>query len=134
MTRYGTNKTNPLIFKRLIKDLILTHNLEKKVGEKFRRRLDGSVRHHIYYHCTLQVKYDCDERYISEGELINQLLRYIKQLNFSNIPISEKLQGMYLDFKKVSREILLQKEIDTNDGDIDFKNYEIYVLREGSNR
>jgi len=41
---------------------------------------------------------------------------------------------MYLDFKKVSREILLQKEIDTNDGDIDFKNYEIYVLREGSNR
>jgi len=102
--------------------------------EKFRQRHDGSIRHHIYYHCTRQIKYDCDEKYISEGELINQLLRYIRHLDFSNISINEKLQGMYLDFKKVSREILLQKEIDTEDDDIDFKSYAMYVLREGSNR
>lgn len=102
--------------------------------EKFRRRLDGSVRHHIYYHCSRIVDYDCPERYISEDNLKIQLTRLVSLIDFSKIEVSEKLQGMYLDYQRVTREILRQNSILAKEEEINLKSFATYVLREGSNK
>ena len=102
--------------------------------EKFRRRLDGSVRRHVYYHCSRQINYDCPERYISEDDLAKQLITLVDQINFEEITVSEKFQGMLLDYQRVTGEILRQKGINSENSITDFKSFAIYVLREGTHK
>jgi site-specific DNA recombinase len=102
--------------------------------EKFRRRLDGSVRHHIYYHCSRIVDYDCPERYISEENLKIQLTKLVSLIDFNKIEVSEKLQGMHLEYQKVTKEILRQNSVLAKDEEINLKSLATYVLREGSNK
>ncbi|MBI4185669.1 recombinase zinc beta ribbon domain-containing protein [Candidatus Berkelbacteria bacterium] len=64
---------------------------EITVEEKFKLLKDGSLRRHVYYHCTRQVKYDCPEKYVNESDLSAKLLNYI-QTNVASIKISEELQ------------------------------------------
>ncbi len=104
------------------------------VGEdRYRRRLDGSVRYHIYYHCSRQVDYDCDERYIAEDDLKIQLAKLVDLIDFKKTMISEKLQGMYFEYQRVTKEILRQKGVLTKE-EMNLKSFTTYVLREGSNQ
>lgn len=41
--------------------------------EKIKTRKDGTTNTFIYYHCSRQVNYSCDEPYAREEELIEQL-------------------------------------------------------------
>jgi len=102
--------------------------------EKFRRRLDGSVRRHVYYHCSRQINYDCPERYISENDLAGQLITLVDQINFEEITVSEKFQGMLLDYQRVTGEILRQKGINSENSITDLKSFATYVLREGTHK
>lgn len=44
------------------------------VGEqKLRQRQDGTIREHIYYHCSRQVDRDCKELFAKEADIIDQL-------------------------------------------------------------
>ena len=54
--------------------------------EKFRKLKYGGFTKHTYYHCARSVNYECREPYISEEDLIRQLIGHI-----DNIKISEKL-------------------------------------------
>lgn len=50
-------------------------------GEEKQKKLrDGSVRRHVYYHCSRQVKYDCPEKYIKEEDIIAQLIMLCSRL------------------------------------------------------
>jgi hypothetical protein len=38
------------------------------VGEEKTKHLkEGTTTHHVYYHCSRQVDYDCKEPYVREG-------------------------------------------------------------------
>lgn len=54
--------------------------------EKFRKLKYGGFTKHTYYHCGRSVNYECNEPYITEEDLIKQLIGHI-----DNIKISEKL-------------------------------------------
>ena len=67
-TKWGT-KDFP--FKGFIKCYSCGSSL---VGEqKLRKRKDGTVREHIYYHCSRQVDRDCKELFARESDIIDQL-------------------------------------------------------------
>lgn len=47
---------------------------------KYKRLKNNKVHTHIYYHCNRIKKYSCDEPYITEQELIKQLIVYLPSL------------------------------------------------------
>lgn len=50
---------------------------------KYRRTKKGEINTHIYYHCNRIRDYDCKEPYITEEELIRQLITYLPNLNLN---------------------------------------------------
>lgn len=47
---------------------------------KYRRTKKGIINTHIYYHCNRIRDYECKEPYITEGELIRQLICYLPRI------------------------------------------------------
>jgi len=102
--------------------------------EKFRKRLNGEVRRHVYYHCSRSIDYTCKEKYINEEELIKQLIKLIDSFDEKELIISEKLEGSLLAYKKVALGILRQENIEIQEQTQGIRGYSKYVLREGSNQ
>ncbi|MBP7875833.1 recombinase zinc beta ribbon domain-containing protein [Candidatus Woesebacteria bacterium] len=50
---------------------------------KYRRTKSNQVNTHIYYHCNRIKKYDCKEPYITEQELIKQLIGYLPEIKLN---------------------------------------------------
>ncbi len=50
---------------------------------KYRRLKNSQINSHIYYHCNRVRDYDCDEPYITEEELIRQLVIYLPKLKLN---------------------------------------------------
>jgi len=50
---------------------------------KYRRTKANQVNTHIYYHCNRIKKYDCKEPYITEQELITQLVGHLPQIKLN---------------------------------------------------
>ena len=50
---------------------------------KYRRTKAHQVNTHIYYHCNRIRKYDCKEPYITEQELIKQLIGHLPEMKFN---------------------------------------------------
>ncbi len=119
-------------FKHIFKCATCGSNL---VGEeKYKKLTTGLFRKHIYYHCPHPLYSECKEPYISEDEVIKQLVKLIDGLDLNKLPISEKLQGGLLEYQKVTKEILRQQDVDLDETKADFKSYAKYVLREGTNK
>jgi len=102
--------------------------------EKFRKRLNGEVRRHVYYHCSRSVDYTCKEKYINEEELIKQLIKIIDSIDEKDLNITEKIKGSIMAYRKVALGILRQENIEIQEQTMGVKGYTKYVLREGSNQ
>ena len=50
---------------------------------KYRRTKFNKVNTHIYYHCNRIKKYDCPEPYITEQELITQIIGYLPRIRLN---------------------------------------------------
>jgi DNA invertase Pin-like site-specific DNA recombinase len=50
---------------------------------KYRRTKANQVNTHIYYHCNRIKKYDCKEPYITEQELITQLIGHLSEMKLN---------------------------------------------------
>lgn len=50
---------------------------------KYRRLKNNQINSHIYYHCNRVRDYDCDEPYITEEELIRQLVIYLPKIKLN---------------------------------------------------
>ena len=44
--------------------------------EKYRKLTNGKVNYHVYYHCSRQVDYNCQEPYIEEDILRLQIVKF----------------------------------------------------------
>lgn len=52
---------------------------------KYRRQKNGKVNTHIYYHCNRKRDYNCKEPYITEDELIKQLISNLPDIKLNTI-------------------------------------------------
>ena len=102
--------------------------------EKFKKLLDGSFSHHIYYHCSRILDRQCGKHYINQEELEKKLLSFIDSLDTSKINISQSLKASFSEYKKIASQVLSQQNIDIKDEAIDIKSYARYVFNEGSSR
>lgn len=65
---------------------------------KYRRTKANIVNSHIYYHCNRIKKYDCSEPYITEQELIKQLIGYLPKIKLN---ISYLMQEFEVEVKRL---------------------------------
>lgn len=102
--------------------------------EKFKKLLDGSFTHHIYYHCTRSLDNGCGRHYISQEKLEEKLISLLENMDLSKVEISQSLRSSFSEYKKVASNIFLQQNIDFKEKDIDLKSYARYIFKEGSSR
>jgi len=102
--------------------------------EKFKKLLDGSFTHHIYYHCSKTLDKGCGRHYMTEEELAKKLLVFIEDLDISKISISQGLKASFAEYRKIVSQVLTQQNIDIKSEDIDIKSYASYIFKEGSSR
>jgi len=103
--------------------------------EKFRKRKWDKPRHHIYYHCTKKIDYDCPEPYLTQEDLIKAILRFINFMEMAHpqtLKISERLKSSMQDYRKVRDEIILQQNVDPDDKKLTFTEYAKYVMVNGN--
>lgn len=65
---------------------------------KYRRTKANIVNSHIYYHCNRIKKYDCPEPYITEQELIKQLIGHLPKIKLN---ISYLMQEFEVEVKRL---------------------------------
>ncbi len=102
--------------------------------EKFKKLLDGTFSHHIYYHCTRSLDNGCGRHYISHEKLEEKLISLVENMDLSKIEISQSLKGSFGEYKKVASNIFLQQNIDFKEDGIDLKSYARYIFKEGTSR
>lgn len=59
---------------------------------KYRRTKANIVNSHIYYHCNRIKKYDCPEPYITEQELIKQLIGYLPKIKLNTSYLMQEFE------------------------------------------
>ena len=113
--------------------------------ERYKKLKYGGFNKHIYYHCARSVDYDCDEPYITEQDLIQQLLAHINAGNvkINKTKIAKKLNADIDRFHRLRSEVLHQEylsgnldeletsAVKTNDNEMAI-NYLKHVLKTGS--
>ncbi len=112
--------------------------------EKYRTRLNGIVVKHIYYHCGRSKDYECDEPYITESELIKQLIAKIDLIKFNSAGITRKIHSDIERYHRLKTQVLHQEFIDGylaefnripesgNDKNLMMKNYLLHILKIGT--
>jgi len=101
--------------------------------EKYKNLLDGSVKKHIYYHCSGSKQCSYVKPYIREEKLIEQLSSFIDGLDEKNITLSGSLKSGYYEYRKITSSIVQESNTDFNNA-FDIKSYARYILSEGVNQ
>jgi len=102
------------------------------VGEdKHRKLTNGDTNYHIYYHCSRQVDYNCQEPYVEEDILRRQIVKFIGELDINKLNLSERLKLDLENFTKTKREILILNNIFSEE-EINLTEYSRYILRDGT--
>lgn len=112
--------------------------------EKYRKHLNGKIVKHIYYHCARSVNYDCDEPYITENDLIKQLIAKVDLIRFNSSGINRKIQEDIDRYHRLKTQVLHQEFVDgylaefnripetASDKNEMTKNYLLHILRIGT--
>lgn len=111
--------------------------------EKYKKNKSGGVRKYIYYHCGKHIDYDCDEPYISEEDLIQQLVIHIDEIKLHEGELVKYLKQDIDKFHRLRDEVLNQEIISGKLIELDYdafnhigkdkiKEYLIYVLKFGT--
>lgn len=58
--------------------------LSRRLGPPYRRTKKGIINTHIYYHCNRIRNYECKEPYITEKELIKQLIASLPKIKIDS--------------------------------------------------
>ncbi|WKZ26090.1 MAG: recombinase family protein [bacterium] len=112
--------------------------------DKLRKLKGGGYTKHIYYHCARSVNYECDEPYITENDLVKQLIANIDKIKFNNSGINRKIQEDIERYHRLKTQVLHQEFIDgylpefnrvpqtTIDKNEMTKNYLLHILQVGT--
>jgi len=111
--------------------------------EKYKKSKYGGVRKYIYYHCGRHIDYDCDEPYITEEDLIKQLIAHIDEIKLDEKLLTSHLKEEIERFHSLRGEVLHQEFLTGNLNQFDYpqkepldhdmaKDYLLHVLKAGS--
>jgi DNA invertase Pin-like site-specific DNA recombinase len=111
--------------------------------EKYKKLKYGEMRKYVYYHCGRHVNYDCDEPYITEEDLVKQLVAYIDEIKLDEVYLASYLKEDIDRFHGLRSRVLRQEFISGNLREIEYdafnkvdkdmvKEYLLYVLQTGT--
>src|SRR3990167_10239738 len=111
--------------------------------EKYKKLKYGGFSKHVYYHCTRSKDYECDEPYITEENLINQLIGHIDNIQINEKLITTRLKLEIERFHALRSQVLHQEYLDGNLNQFDHpqkdpvtndmaKAYLLHVLKAGT--
>ncbi len=111
--------------------------------DKYKKTKYSGVRRYIYYHCGRHIDYDCDEPYITEEELIQQLVAHIDEMKLDEKLLTTQLREEIERFHSLRGEVLHQEFLAGNLNQFDYpqkepldqdmaKDYLLHVLKAGS--
>lgn len=111
--------------------------------EKYKKLKYGGFTKHIYYHCARSVDYDCDEPYITQEDLISQLIAQIDNIKIDEKLITTKLRSEIERFHALRSQVLKQEYLEGNLNQFDYpkdnpvpedmaKAYLLHVLKAGT--
>lgn len=112
--------------------------------EKLKHLKYGGDAIYTYYHCTRTIDYDCDEPYITEQDLIEQLLHLLPQIKLDTEKITQQLKMEIDRFHRLRSDVLNQEYLSGNleqlelsaikptDNDM-LKTYFEHILKTGNN-
>lgn len=111
--------------------------------EKYKKLKYGGFTKHIYYHCARSVDYDCDEPYITQEDLISQLIAQINNIKIDEKLITTKLKSEIERFHSLRSQVLRQEYLEGNLNQFDYpkenpvpqdmaKAYLLHVLKAGT--
>lgn len=110
---------------------------------KFKKLKLGGFTKHIYYHCARSVDYECNEPYLTEEELIRQLIFNIDQITFNFSGMTRKIQEDIERYHRLKSEVLNQEylignlqelthRVDNDERQEMMKNYLKHILTIGT--
>ena len=101
---------------------------------KFKKLIDGSQSHYVYYGCTRTKGLSCANAYVREELLIKQLANIIDQISLDDLGIrkllgdeAERMMNFHHQVMGVPRETITQEQ-----KEVDIKQYAKYLLASGS--
>lgn len=113
--------------------------------ERFKKLKYGKYAKYIYYHCCKSIDYDCDEPYITEDDLVKQLIAHINsgKVKIIKTRIAKKLKYDIKRFQKLRTQVLHQEYLSGNLGELEVsavkdndeemsKDYLKHILKGGS--
>lgn len=100
--------------------------------DKYKKLKNGTIAKYIYYGCGRSRDRHCKNPYIREGELIEQLLKIIDQVDLDQTAIMMKFDEELSRRNKFNKGVLgIQDQTKTHQA-IDLKTYAKYILKEGT--
>jgi site-specific DNA recombinase len=99
--------------------------------EKSKNISDGSIRWYIYYSCTRARDRKCNNPYIREDSVIEQLAGIIDQLDIDELGARHLIEKEVARYNKLRSALLGVKEKDKA-SNMDVKHYAKYLLEEGT--
>ena len=105
--------------------------------ERFRKRKYKEPRRHIYYHCSRQKDYDCQEPYSTEKKLEQSLLKFISFMYINHpkkITLTDAIQKDMAEFEKIREDVLIHQNISPKSKLWDLRDYAQHVLYNGDSR
>lgn len=82
--------------------------------EKYKKLKGGGFAKHVYYHCARSVDYDCDEPYITEMDLISQLLAHVDVIKINQTQLTKHIKADIERFHKLRSQVLHQEYLSGN--------------------
>lgn len=112
--------------------------------EKIRKLKHGGFTKHTYYHCGRSLNYECDEPYITENDLVKQLIANIDKIKFNHSGVNRKIQEDIERYHRLKTQVLHQEYIDGHLAEFNripqtsadkndmTKNYLLHILQVGT--
>lgn len=100
--------------------------------EKWKHFKNGGTARYVYYGCTRSRDKECPCGYISEDEIVNQIIKIIDTLDISELGMKHKFKDEIARYNKFRKIALKNKTKEAEPDDFDLKSYAIYLLTEGS--
>jgi len=100
--------------------------------EKIKRHPDGSLKRYIYYHCVRHVDSKCQEPYIKEEELLEQIISIVDKIEFKDKTVLDKIKQEVKKFNEMTMAISGGNDsgnMRVKEKSTDIKAYIKYVLR-----
>jgi len=110
---------------------------------KYKKLKYGGFTKHTYYHCSRSVDYECDEPYITEEDLIQQLIGHIDEIKINEKLITTRLKSEIERFHTLRSQVLHQEYLEGNLNQFDYpekdpvdndtaKAYLLHLLKAGT--